>query len=274
MNISTAVMKVILLTGATDGIGLETAKQLTSQGHKVLLHGRNPSKLQKVAHELGVPTAQTFVADLSDPSQVFTMAKDVQEKHPTIHVLINNAGIFKTSPTTTSIRLDVRMAVNTLAPYILTKQLLVSNIPKHGRVVNVSSAAQSPLNPSQAFSTTAPKIMNDNQAYAQSKLALIMWSNALAAKHPDHIIVSVNPASFLGSKMVHQAYGVSGKDLSIGADILVKAATGQEFAHSSGNYFDNDRGVFSYPHPDAMDAAKNQQVVDAMEQLLVQLGLA
>ena len=60
MNVTSAIMKVILLTGATDGIGLQTAKQLTSKGHKVLLHGRNPSKLQKVARELCVPAEQTF----------------------------------------------------------------------------------------------------------------------------------------------------------------------------------------------------------------------
>ena len=219
--------------------------------------------------------SKPFVADLSDPSQVFEMAKAVHEKHPTIHVLLNNAGIFKTSQTRTPQGLDVRMAVNTLAPYILTKQLLVSSIPKHGRVVNVASAAQSPLNPTQAFSTTASPIMsNDNQAYAQSKLALIMWSNALAAQHPDHTIVSVNPASLLASKMVQEAYGVPGKDLSIGADILVQAAIGKQFAHASGKYFDNDRGVFSAPHLDAASTTKNQQVVDAMEQWLAKRNLA
>jgi short-subunit dehydrogenase len=54
MNIIGSAMKVILLTGSTDGIGLEAARQLLEKGHKVLLHGRNPTKLQKVAAELGI----------------------------------------------------------------------------------------------------------------------------------------------------------------------------------------------------------------------------
>jgi NAD(P)-dependent dehydrogenase (short-subunit alcohol dehydrogenase family) len=112
--------------------------------------------------------------------------------------------------------------------------------------------------------------LDDNQAYAQSKLAITMWSFHLAhsLKSNGPAIVAVNPASFLGSKMVKEAYGVQGNDLQIGADILVRAALSDEFGQASGQYFDNDKGQFASPHPDALDANKNSQLVNAIEDVL------
>lgn len=260
-------MKIILLTGATDGIGKEVAKQLFALEHKVLLHGRNPSKLKAVAEELGIE--ETYVADLSDLSQVYSMAKEIQQNHDRIDVLLNNAGVFKTSEPMSCQGLDIRFAVNTIAPYILTKEL-IGSIPKHGRVVNVASAAQASVSLQHAFTINGPPF-HDFQAYAQSKLAMMMWSATMAQKYPDRTIVSVNPASMIGTKMVKEAYGVAGKDLSVGADILVQAAVGKKFAKASGKYFDNDSERFTSPHPDVLDPEKNQQVVEAMETLLSSL---
>jgi len=273
MNIVNAAMKVILLTGSTDGIGLEAARKLRGQGHKVLLHGRNPSKLQKVARELGIIEGDTYRADLSDLSQVYSMAQDIRQTHDRIDVLLNNAGVFKTSANTiTKDGLDVRFAVNTVAPYILTKELLPIIPKKHGRVVNLSSAAQAPVQLERAFSPINKKGslsgFSDNEAYAQSKLAITMWSNALAQDYPDHIIFSVNPASLIGTNMVKEAYGVSGKPLSVGADILAEAAVGKRFASANGKYFDNDRGDFGRPHPDASHEIKNRRLVEAIESFL------
>ena len=97
-----------------------------------------------------------------------------------------------------------------------------------------------------------------------------MWSFGMAeelgANGP--MIVAVNPGSFLGSKMVKEAYGREGNDLSIGADILTRAALSDEFANASGKYYDNDYGSFTNPHPDALDTAKNKRLIDALEQLI------
>lgn len=78
----------------------------------------------------------------------------------------------------------------------------------------------------------------------------------------------MNPASLLGSKMVKEGFGVAGKDLSIGVDILVRAALSDEFANASGKYFDNDKGRFADPHPDALDDGKCKQVLAAIEIIL------
>ena len=86
------------------------------------------------------------------------------------------------------------------------------------------------------------------------------------------VVVAVNPASFLGTKMVKEAYGTSGNDIGIGADILARAATSDEFATASGRYYDNDAGRFADPHPDALDPHKNAAIVDLIESLLTALA--
>jgi len=264
--------KTILLTGATDGIGLATANMLLEQDHQLFLHGRNIQKLEAVAKDLSeqFPTAEieTYVADLSKLSEVVSLANAIAEKHQSLDVLINNAGVLKTNVTQTKDGLDVRFMVNTLAPYFLTQQLLPL-MNNTGRVVNLSSAAQAPVN----LDALAGKIqLDDMGAYSQSKLAITMWSRVLAEKLNDGpMIVAVNPGSLLASKMVKEGFGVAGHDINIGADILTRAALSEEFADASGQYYDNDSKQFAAPHADALNQEKSLAVVEAMETLLQKL---
>ncbi|MEO1246233.1 MAG: SDR family NAD(P)-dependent oxidoreductase [Pseudomonadota bacterium] len=266
--------KTILLTGATDGIGLETAKLLVGAGHTVLIHGRSDTKLADTEKTLSrIESAgiiEAYRADLSKIDEVNALAGAVARNHSTVDVLINNAGVFSTPNPVTDDGYDVRFIVNTVSPYLLTKRLLPL-LPVDGRVINLSSAAQSSVN---LKALAGESRLNDSQAYAQSKLAITMWSSHLAHSLTDKgpTVVAVNPGSLLASKMVKDAYGVAGNDLGIGADILVRAALSDEFANASGQYFDNDQGRFSQPHPDALDTAKNKKVVAAIETVLVRLG--
>lgn len=264
----TSIMaKTILLTGATDGIGLETAKMLASRGHDLLLHGRNPEKLEAAAKELARSdgkSVETFVADLSKLNEVEALAMAVAERHTTLDVLINNAGVFKTPDPIAESGLDSRFVVNTLAPYLLTKKLLPL-MDASGRVVNVSSAAQAPVN---LDALAGRHRLDDMEAYAQSKLAIAMWTCHMADKQPDGpVMIVVNPGSLLASKMVKEGFGVAGKDLSIGADILTRAAVSDEFANANGAYFDNDKGRFAPLHADAANTGKREQLIAAIERL-------
>ncbi|MGI9261499.1 MAG: SDR family NAD(P)-dependent oxidoreductase [Woeseiaceae bacterium] len=264
------MQKIILITGSTDGIGLATAEMLVSQGHHVLLHGRNPAKLEAAEKSLseldGDGRVESYVADLSRMGDVEALAKAVIERHDKLDVLINNAGIFRTPDPVTPDGLDVRFAVNTLAPYLLTQRLLPL-IPASGRVVNLSSAAQAPVDP-QALAGQV-RIADDFSAYAQSKLAITMWSRSMALALGDNgpAIIAVNPGSMLASKMVKEGFGVAGNDLSIGAEILTRAALSDEFATASGQYFDNDSGKFAAPHQDALDAQKCETIVGVIDTL-------
>ncbi|MDU0354279.1 SDR family NAD(P)-dependent oxidoreductase [Paraglaciecola aquimarina] len=265
--------KTILITGATDGIGLATAKLLVSLGHQVLIHGRNPDKLKKVAEQLTTPNTAypvaTYVADLSKTADIQALAQNIMAEHQQLDVLLNNAGIFRTPMTETEDGLDIRFMVNTIAPYLLTN-LLTSVLNANSRVINLSSAAQAPIN-LRAFKGEAK--LADMDAYAQSKLAITIWSQYFAKHNQDNgpVMIAVNPRSLLASKMVKEGFGVAGSDISIGAKILKKLALDEEFKQSSGLYFDNDSGQFSLPHPDALNPTIVEQVIGAIETVTMQL---
>lgn len=269
------MQKTMLITGATDGIGLETAKMLASMGHTLLLHGRNRSKLETVVKELsglaGSGRLESYVADLSRMAEVDDLAGAVAADNEKIDVLINNAGVFVVTEPTTPDGLDVRFAVNTIAPYLLTRKLLPL-MDASGRVINLSSAAQSPVDPEALVGNR--RLASDMAAYAQSKLALTMWSRELARSlgNDGPAIIAVNPKSLLGSKMVREAFGTHGGDLRIGAEILCRAALSDEFATASGQYFDNDIGQFGRPHPDALHPQKCKDVVELIETVLARVN--
>lgn len=253
--------QTILITGSTDGIGLLTTKKLVADGHHVLLHGRNEAKLAAAAADIG-GNVETYCADLSDMAAVKALASEVRARHDTLDVLINNAGVLKTPQPVLDSGQDIRFVVNTYAPYLLT-ELLLPIIPQNGRVVNLSSAAQAPVNVA-AMQGNVP--MADMDAYAQSKLAITIWTRAWAKELPDGpVMVAVNPGSLLASKMVKEGFGVAGNDLTIGADILIDAALGARFADKSGAYFDNDSGAFADPHAAALNAAHAAEVMVAIK---------
>ena len=172
------MQKIILITGSTDGIGLETAKMLVTDGHHVIVHGRNEAKVQNVEQsliEMNAGKVESIVADLSSVTAVEQMVTEVAERFGKLDVIINNAGVFATPNSRTQEGLDVRFAVNTIAPYMLTKELLPL-LGNSGRVVNLSSAAQAPVS---IEALMGDKPLSDGEAYAQSKLALTMWSRVM-----------------------------------------------------------------------------------------------
>ena len=256
--------KTILITGATDGIGLLTAQTLAAEGHRILLHGRNAAKLEAAAKTVGGTTEQ-YIADLSKRADVDALAAAICKNHSQIDVVINNAGILKAPNPVTKEGSDIRFEVNTFAPYTLTRDLLPI-LAKDGRVVNLSSAAQAPVD---LEALLGRKTLDDMGAYAQSKLALTIWSREMAKELPEGpVIVAVNPGSLLASKMVKEGFGIAGNDLSIGVNILREAALGASFAEASGKYFDNDSGQFAQPHSAALDAAHSADVMQAIQDVL------
>jgi NAD(P)-dependent dehydrogenase (short-subunit alcohol dehydrogenase family) len=161
--------KTILVTGATDGIGLETAKRLAQDGRFVLLHGRSADKLDAARAAIGGNT-QGYLADLSQTADLLKLSDDITRDHAHLDVLINNAGVLKAPQTVTVDGRDLRFMVNTIAPYVLTKRLLPL-VGSGGRIINLSSAAQAPVD---IGALKGGVKMGDMDAYAQSKLANAM----------------------------------------------------------------------------------------------------
>lgn len=267
-------MKHILITGSTDGIGKLLALRLAKEGHFVAVHGRNKTKvaatLKEIKEQSDDENVIGFLADFSDLEDVKKMAADVTKKMPKIDVLVNNAGILTSKADSTPSGIDIRLVVNYLAPYQLTNNVLpLLKKADAPRVVNLSSAAQSPVS---LLALEGKANLGVNEAYGQSKLALTMWSFDLASKEPSILVVAVNPGSLLNTKMAQEAYGQFWSPADKGADLLYDLAVSEAFESVSGAYFDNDKGTergdFAEAHPDAYDNDKIQKLIAVTETLL------
>ncbi|SFD39588.1 SDR family NAD(P)-dependent oxidoreductase [Algibacter pectinivorans] len=263
-------MKTILITGSTDGIGKLTALKLAKEGHDIYLQGRNEAKLNSAISELKEASKNQnikgYVADFSDLLAVKQMASDIKNDLPKLDILINNAGVLKTKDTFAKNGLDYRMVVNYLAPYLLTQSILpILEKGNHTRIVNLSSAAQSKV---QKGVLTGDATVNSSESYAQSKLALTMWSFSFAKNHPNIITLAVNPGSLLNTKMANEAYGQHWSPADKGADILYDLAVSERHKTQSGTYFDNDKGMYANAHPDAYNTDKINALLTLTESII------
>ncbi len=266
--------KTILITGSTDGIGKLTAIKFAKDGHTIYVHGRNKEKLQRVILEIkevsGNKNIDGFVADFSDLDSVRQMANSIGDRVPKIDILINNAGIFKTSAPSEFKDFDIRLVVNYFSPYILSNAILpIIKNSESPRIINLSSAAQSHVTD---IMLARVGNTNDSEAYAQSKLALTMWSFAFAKANPRIITIAVNPGSLLNTNMANEAYGQYWSPASKGSDILYDLAISEDYKDSTGKYFDNDKGNpkgdFANAHPDAYDEELITKLIAKTEEIV------
>ena len=139
--------KTILITGASDGIGKETAKVLAKQGHRMIIHGRNKQKTEAAFEEIkrasGNENIDMYLADFLSLAEVRAFADTIKQQYDHLDVLINNAGAqFTNLRETTSEGHEKTMVINVLAPFLLTTLLLdLLKESKSARVVTVSSAS-------------------------------------------------------------------------------------------------------------------------------------
>ncbi len=256
--------KTILITGSTDGIGKLAAIKLAQDGHQIYLHGRNSDKLTRVIAELktitGNQSIDGFVSDFSSLTQVKIMADNINNKLSKIDILINNAGVFKSTESQTEDGIDVRIVVNYYASYLLTT-LLIDKLKasNQSKIINLSSAAQSSVSMGLLDGSLT---VSDQEAYAQSKLSLLMWSYHLAKQEPSIAVVALNPGSLLDTNMVREAYGKSWSSADKGADIIYDLAITHLSEDIDGKYFDNDKGDFGLAHPDASDDMKISTLIN------------
>ncbi|RQD74706.1 MAG: SDR family NAD(P)-dependent oxidoreductase, partial [Halanaerobium sp. MSAO_Bac5] len=121
-------MKTILITGATDGIGRETAKQLAEKGHRIIIHGRSKNKSQKIQKELNTINPEVdhkiAIADLESQKQILNLSIKLKEQEEKIDVLINNAGIYQDKLEYTEDQIEKTIAVNYHSHFNLTLLLI------------------------------------------------------------------------------------------------------------------------------------------------------
>mgnify|MGYP001820490614 CR=1 FL=1 len=242
--------KVILVTGATDGIGLGTASRLADLGATVLLHGRNSERLaaarEEIARNSGNEAVETIRADFTVLDEVRALADAIAGKYGSLDVLINNAGIGSGGRGAKEREMskdgfELRFQVNHLAPFLLTHLLLPSlGAPGHARVVNVASAAQTPIDFANVMLARG---YSGRRAYAQSKLAMVMATFEFAERL-DAGSVTVNalhPGSLLDTKMVRESYGAAMGPVETGIDSELYLAASAELEGVTGAYYDRIR---------------------------------
>ena len=139
------MVKTILITGATDGIGKHLAKKLASQGHHIILHGRNPQKLELATQEVRAVSLRgrvsSYLADFSKLDDVYRFLEEIKRDFQSIDVLFNNAGLYAVKERKASTEnVELTFMLSVLVPYILTTELSpLLEKAADGRVINTSS---------------------------------------------------------------------------------------------------------------------------------------
>ncbi len=175
-----------VVTGATSGLGLAAACELARLGARVILLGRDSAKLAAACREVVAfadgrsDLAVPIEADVSDLDQLRRAAFEILDQHPSIDILINNAGILNAQRDVSAQGFEQSLAVNLLAPWLLTHMLAGALDEAGGRVIQVASGGQylQPMN-LRSMNSESEKF-DGTRAYAQAKRALIyasQWMN-------------------------------------------------------------------------------------------------
>jgi NAD(P)-dependent dehydrogenase (short-subunit alcohol dehydrogenase family) len=243
-------MAVILITGATDGLGRGVANVLAGEGHTILAHGRSRGRLDETLAELPGDGHRGYLADLASLDEVRRLAAEVNENEERLDALVNNAGIgFDGERQESADGIELRFAVNYLAGFVLAEELLpLLERSAPARIVNVASAGQ------QEIDFGDPMLEQGYsgwRAYMQSKLAQILFTIDLAERLPDGVTVTaLHPATFMPTKMVPSPTST----LEEGVEATVRLIADPELEGVTGVYFHGKREARADPQaydPDA-----------------------
>ena len=253
--------KICLVTGATDGIGFVTARELARQGADVIIHGRSPEKGRKALEAIRRDTGTTprFVqADFSALGEVRQLAAQLNDSLPRLDVLVHNAGRGPTaSHELSQDGYELVFAVNHLAPFLLTN-LLLDKLKAAGRarVVTVSSVGHT-FKPLFDMDDLMSEKVKPIHSYGRSKFANILFSNELARRLADTGVTAnaLHPGT-IRSNFGHEAtvtrifYKLAGPFLKTpeqGARTLIHLATAPELEDATGGYYVDSRPAATHP---------------------------
>jgi NAD(P)-dependent dehydrogenase (short-subunit alcohol dehydrogenase family) len=252
--------KLCMVTGATSGIGRETAKALARTGAAVVVVGRNREKsegtVSRIRQETGNPAVEYMLADLSSQAEIRQLAESFKRHHDRLDVLVNNAGGFYLFRKESVDGIEMFLALNHLAYFLLTNLLLdILKVSAPARIINVSSGSH--LRATINFDDLQNRRMYIGpRAYGQSKLANVLFTYELArrlegtgitvnALHPGFVATSMGVNIGWIMRIVRPLMNLMAIDVEEGAKTPVYLATSPEVEGVTGKYFYQCRTVSS-----------------------------
>ncbi len=266
--------QTVLVTGASDGLGRELARELAARGATVLLHGRDEAKTEGVrraiADSTGSEKLRVVLGDLASLDAARTLAAEIESASDRLDALVNNAGIIGGHGRRESVDgHELTFAVNYLSHYLLTillLRLLRASAPS--RIVNVASIGQAPIDFEDVMLEHGYDRM---RAYSQSKLAQIMFTFELAerlrgAGEDGVTINALHPATLMDTQMVREAFGQARTSVEEGAEATLRLVLGADLDAVSGRYYDGLEE--SSAHAQAYDPGPRRRLWELSERLV------
>lgn len=265
--------KTVIVTGASAGIGKETALEMARRGARVIMACRNLEKSQPIADSIIAETGNDRVLvrflDLSDMDSVRKFADEINEEAEPLHILINNAGILMRGKKQNSPQgFELTMATNHYGSFLLTN-LLIDKVKTFapGRVVVVSSLGYM-LNCLDVDDLNFERrSYNSTKAYCQSKLCNLLFTKELARRlegsgvianclHPGYVATEIfNKQQRFFDRIGELFAKVAGRTIRQGAETSIHLALSEDVNGKSGGYYDNCKERTVYRKANDMELA-------------------
>lgn len=250
--------KVVLITGGTSGIGKATATALAAMGARVVLTGRNEERGERAVEEIQRESGSEvslMLADLAVQADVRRLAEEFQERHDRIDVLVNNAGVVQSERTETTDGIEATLAVNHLAPFLLTNLLLdLLKRSASSRIITLASEAErwAKMDLDDLQSRRKYKGM---QVYGMTKLANIMFTFELAeilrgtgvtanCVHPGAVNTNFATNNWGVMTLLFRAFKPFMRSPEQGADTVIYLASSPDVEGMTGKYL-SDRKLIT-----------------------------
>jgi NAD(P)-dependent dehydrogenase (short-subunit alcohol dehydrogenase family) len=291
MKMAANTQRVAVVTGASSGIGKETAKALAARGWRVIAVGRDPARIAAAEQEIRAASSTGKVnmirADLALMADAARAARDISALTDRIDVLVNNAGGMAKRKVITSEGFEENFAGNHLGPFLLTNRLLpllrraAADAPQGSvRIINTSSDASEMIPGIPWGDLQMPDRYQAGAAYCYSKLANVLFARGLAKRLADDGIVAhaVHPGTVDSNFITHADEQTQARIRTFeaqtptqGADTLIWLATAQEPGNSSGGYFFQRKPRVA--NPVVLDDAYVDRLWDESEKLTAKAGV-